>query len=105
MSGKVWVRRDAGQVVAGDSVIHGDSVVNIDKYVNAPRNSVYFLVFFCSISLISIVGAMQGRPSCYYEGKSYSPGAVANMADQTHMTCTLTNGNPQWVRTKRLPLS
>lgn len=48
---------------------------------------------------------MQGRPSCYYEGKSYSPGAVANMADQTHMTCTLTNGNPQWVRTKRLPLS
>lgn len=66
----------------------------------SPKQRLFFGFFFCSISLISIVGAMQGRPACYYEGKSYSPGAVANMADQTHMTCTLTDGDPHWVRVK-----
>ena len=39
--GQVQIRRDAGQVVAGNAVTH------IDKYINlAPRHSVLFLAFF-----------------------------------------------------------
>jgi len=34
------VRGDAGQVVAGDSVVH------IDRYINAPKYGVLFLAFF-----------------------------------------------------------
>ena len=66
------------------------------------KRRVVFGFFFSVVSVVSIVGALQGqsRTACLYEGKAYSPGAVANMADQTHMTCALTNGEPHWVRTR-----
>ena len=47
---------------------------------------------------MSIAGAMQGKAACYYEGKAYSPGAVANMAGQVEMACTRTDGDLHWVR-------
>ena len=49
---------------------------------------------------MSIAGAMQARTACYYEGRAYSLGAVAHMAGQVHMTCTLTKGEPRWVHMK-----
>lgn len=40
---------------------------------------------------------MQKPSACYYEDQAYSPGAVAAMAGQVNMACSLQKGAPYWV--------
>ncbi|RZJ62925.1 MAG: DUF1496 domain-containing protein [Acidovorax sp.] len=49
-----------------------------------------------------MVLAIQDRPpACWYEGKAYSPGALATMAEDVQMTCTILMGEASWARDKR----
>ena len=95
MQGKVVVRRDAGQVVAGDAV------TNIETYVAArPSRCVLAVAFFfgVSVTLACVAGTLQPvEDSCYFEGRRYSPGALALMG-RVEMSCTVKNGSATWER-------
>ena len=95
MQGKVLVRRDAGQVVAGNAVTH------IENYVAAhPSRCVLAVAFFfgVSVTLACVAGTLQpADDSCYFEGRRYSPGALALMG-RAEMACMVKDGTPAWVR-------
>lgn len=95
MQGKVVVRRDAGQVVAGNAV------TNIENYVAAhPSRRLLVVAFFfgVSVTLACVGGMLQSvDDSCYHAGRRYSPGALSVMG-RTEMVCIVKDGAPTWER-------
>ena len=93
MQGKVVVRRDAGQIVAGNAV------TNIENYVAAhPSRCVLAVAFFfgVSVTLACVAGTLPpSDDSCYYEGRRYSPGALARMG-RVEMACIVKGGAASW---------
>jgi hypothetical protein len=48
-----------------------------------------------------MVASLLDKPlACWYEGKAYSLGAVATMAVDVQMVCTVISGEPAWAREK-----
>ena len=55
--------------------------------------------FGVSVTLAGVAGTLQpARDCCFYEGRRYSPGALAVMG-RTEMACTVKDGVPIWERT------
>lgn len=100
MQGKVLVRRDAGQVVAGNAVTH------IENYVAAhPSRCVLAVAFFFGVTTALAGAAALPMPTwggdqvCLYDGRHYSPGALAIMG-RVEMVCTTDSGAPRWSRSE-----
>ena len=54
--------------------------------------------FGVSVTLACVAGTLQpADESCYFEGRRYSPGALALMG-QAEMACTVKDGAPSWER-------
>ena len=54
--------------------------------------------FGVSVTLACVAGKLQQvDDSCYFEGRRYSPGALALMG-QAEMACTVKDGTPAWER-------
>ena len=99
VQGKVSIRRDAGQVVAGDAVTH------IQTYNAHASRSLLAVAFFFGITT-ALAGAAAlpmpiwgGYQVCLYDGRHYSPGALAIMG-RVEMVCTTDSGAPRWSRSE-----
>ena len=54
--------------------------------------------FGVSVTLACVAGTLQPvDDSCYFEGRRYSPGALALMG-RAEMACIVKDGTPAWVR-------
>ena len=54
--------------------------------------------FGVSVTLACVAGTLQPvEDSCYFEGRRYSPGALALMG-RVEMACTVKNGSASWAR-------
>ena len=54
--------------------------------------------FGVSVTLACVAGTLQpADDSCYFEGRRYSPGALALMG-RAEMACMVKDGTPAWVR-------
>ena len=54
--------------------------------------------FGVSVTLACVAGTLQpADDSCYFEGRRYSPGALALMG-RVEMACTVKNGSASWAR-------
>ena len=99
MQGQVKVRRDAGQVIAGDSITH------IHKSSPSFKSHAVIAVAFV-LGVVSAVYAICAKPAeaapglsthaCYYEGHAYSVGALARMG-QLEKVCEMRNGQTIWI--------
>jgi hypothetical protein len=58
-----------------------------------------FFLGVVGVGLITIA-FLERPPACWYDGKAYSPGALATMAEDVQMTCTILYGEPSWARDK-----
>ncbi|MCW8207648.1 hypothetical protein D8B24_11420 [Verminephrobacter aporrectodeae subsp. tuberculatae] len=99
------VARDAGQVVAGDSV----SVTNIDKYVTSCFGGAATAFAFGSVSTVVVAGltfwwaasphaaTADVNPFCRYHGSAYSRGSVLGMDVGEARECRLVNGMLVWM--------
>ena len=56
--------------------------------------------FGVSVTLACVAGTLQPvDDSCYFEGRRYSPGALAIMG-RVEMVCTTDSGAPRWSRSE-----
>lgn len=100
MQEKVIVRRDAGQVVAGDSVTH----YHCQRSSRTQSHAVILVAFFGVVSAMyairatpAVIAASPSPAACYYNGGAYSVGSLALMG-RVEKACVMVDGHPTWVR-------